>query len=352
LRFGVFIHEQSCVKPREFWEVTMRFLQISKRGAMGALLAAGLAAIGLAGTEARAQAGGQLSIVTGGTGGVYYPMGGGLANILSKTLPNTQATAEVTGGSVDNLKAIGAGKADVGFSMVDAGMEALQGQGKFTSKLPVRTLAVIYPNVMHVVTTENTGIRTVAEMKGKRVSTGSPGSATEVMALRVLEAAGINPDKDIDRTRLGASESVAAQKDGKIDAFFWVGGLPTAAITDLAATPNTKLKLIDHDDLVEKMNAKHGKLYAATSIGKAVYPGMTADNKSTSVWNVLVVNESMPEQLAYDITKTVFEKQADLVAVHKEAANIKLENQSVANAGIPFHPGAAKYLAEKGVKLQ
>jgi len=299
-----------------------------------------------------AQTGQQISIVTGGTGGVYYPLGGGLANILSKTLPNMQATAEVTGGSVDNLKAIGAGKADVGFSMVDAGMDALNGQGKFTSKVPVRTLAVVYPNIMHVVTTDGSGISKVADMKGKRVSTGSPGSATEVMAVRVLEAAGLDPEKDVQRARLGASESVNATKDGKVDAFFWVGGLPTAAITDLAATPNTKMKLIDHADLVDKMNAKYGKLYAPTPIGKAVYPGMSADNKATSVWNVLVANATMTDQLAYDITKTVFEKQADLVAVHQEAANIKIENQSLANAGIPYHPGSLKYFAEKGVKVE
>jgi TRAP transporter TAXI family solute receptor len=313
-------------------------------------LASGAAML-LASPTVRAQ-GGQLSIVTGGTGGVYYPMGGGLANILTKSLPNTQVTAEVTGGSVDNLKAIGAGKADVGFSMADAGMEALQGQGKFSLKLPVRTLAVIYPNVMHVVTTEGSGITSVAGMKGKRVSTGSPGSATELMALRLLEAAGLDPHKDIQRTRLGASESVSATKDGKIDAFLWVGGLPTAAITDLGATPNMKMKLIDHDDLVEKMNDKYGKLYVSTPISANVYPGMAAPNKSSSVWNVLVVNAAMPDQRAYDITRTIFEKQADLVAVHKEAANIKLENQSLANAGIPFHPGAAKYLAEKGVKAE
>jgi uncharacterized protein len=314
-----------------------------------ALLALGVLAA--AAGEARAQST-QISVVTGGTGGVYSPLGGGLANILTKSLPNMQATAEVTGGSVDNLNAVGAGKADVGFSMVDAGMDALNGAGKFTAKLPVRTLAVIYPNIMHLVTTESSGIDKVAAMKGKRVSTGSPGSATEVMALRVLEAAGLDPDKDVKRERLGASESVSAQKDGKVDAFFWVGGLPTAAITDLAATPNTRMKLIDHSDLVEKMNAKYGKLYAQTTIPKSVYPGAAADNKASSVWNVLVVNEAMPEQLAYDITKTVFEKRDDLIAVHKEAANIKLENQSLTNAGIPFHPGALKYLAEKGVKVE
>ena len=112
------------------------------------------------------------------------------------------------------------------------------------------------------------------------------------------------------------------------------------------------MKLIDHSDLVEKMNAKYGQLYAPTLIPAAVYPGQSADNKASGVWNVLVVNASMPEQTAYDITRTIFEKQAELIAVHKEAGNIRLENQSVANAGLPFHPGAAKYLAEKGVTVE
>jgi uncharacterized protein len=309
-------------------------------------------ALGLGGDAVQAQSQ-QISIVTGGTGGVYYPMGGGLANILTKAIPGLQATAEVTGGSVDNLKAVGAGQADVGFSMTDAGLDAFNGQGKFSSKLPLRTLAVIYPNVMHVVTVDSSGVTKVADMKGKRVSTGSPGSATEVMALRVLEAAGLDPDKDVRRERLGAAESVSAQKDGKIDAFFWVGGLPTAAITDLAATPNTRMKLIDHEELIEKMNAKYGKLYAPSPIRASVYPGQTADNKASSVWNVLVVNASMPDKLAYDITKTLFDKRDDLIAVHKEAANIKLENQSNANAAsIPFHPGALKYFTEKGLKVE
>lgn len=315
-----------------------------------AVLAAGV--LTLAGGSAANAQSTQLSIVTGGTGGVYYPLGGGLANVLTKTLKNVQVTAEVTGGSIDNLKAIAAGQADLGFSMVDAGWDAMRGQGKFTSKLPVRTLAVVYPNIMHVVTSEATGIKTLADLKGKRVSTGSPGGATEVMALRVIEAAGLDPDKDMERVRLGASESVGAMKDNKIVAFFWVGGLPTAAVTDLAATPNVTIKLIDHADLVEKMNGKYGNLYAKATIGKSVYPGMAADNAATSVWNVLVANESMSEQMAYDITKTVFEKQADLVAVHKEAANIKLENQSIANAGIPFHPGSLKYFSEKGIKVE
>ena len=192
-----------------------------------------------------------ISIATGGTGGVYYPMGGGIAAVLSKHVPGMQATAEVTGGSVDNLKLIGSGKPYIAFAMTDASQDALRGEDKFKgNKVPLRTLMILYPNRMHVVTVEGRGIAKMADLKGKRVSTGSPGSATEVMAFRLIEAAGLDKDSDMKRERLGAAESVNAIKDGKIDAFFWVGGLPTAAVTDLANTPNTKVKLIDHADAV------------------------------------------------------------------------------------------------------
>jgi uncharacterized protein len=313
------------------------------------ILAAGIVA---GSAVALAQSGKQLSIATGGTGGVYYPLGGGFANILSKALPGITATAEVTGGSVDNLKLIGTGKADIGFVQVDASWDAINGLDKFTSgKLPIQALVVMYANHMHVVTVDGTGIGKIEDLKGKRISTGSPGSATEGFAFRVLEAAGLDKDKDVKRERLGAAESVNAVKDKKIDAFFWVGGLPTAAVTDLAATPSTKIKLLDIAPLTEKMNAKYGPLYAPASIPKATYTGMDADNANITVWNLMAVNASMPEQLAYDLTKTMMEKRADLAQVHKEALNIKDENQSAKKAGIPWHPGAVKYFKEKGLKI-
>src|SRR5258708_15218426 len=243
-----------------------------------------------------------LSIVTGGTGGVYYPLGGGLANMLGKYNPGWSATAEVTGGSVDNLKLIGAKRADVALAQADASYDAEKGQDKFKGA-PVKhmTLAVLYPNIMHVVTVEGKGIATVADLKGKRVSTGSPGSATEVMAFRVIEAAGLDKDKDMTRERLGASESTNAIKDGKIDAYFFVAGVPTSAITDLGATPGTTLKLIDHADGVDRMNAKYGPLYAKGVIPKGSYPGQDKDNQVSTVWNILGVHESMPDDVAYNI---------------------------------------------------
>ncbi len=292
-----------------------------------------------------------LSIATGGTGGVYYPLGGGLANILTK-VAGIDATAEVTGGSVDNMKLIGSGKPYIAFSQADAALEAVRGEDKFKDKkIPVRTLMILYPNRMHVVTIEGTGINSMVDLKGKRVSTGSPGSATEVMAFRLIEAAGLDKDKDMKRERLGVAESVNAIKDRKIDAFFWVGGLPTAGVTDLAATPGVKIKLIDHAQYVAAINKKYGNIYVEDVIPKSTYSGMTADNHQMTVTNILAANANLSDQTAYTIVKTIFDKRDDLIAVHKEAANIKLESQKTAASPVPFHPGAVKYFAEHGVKL-
>src|SRR5256884_5904284 len=210
-----------------------------------------------------------------------------MAAVLSRYVPGIQATAEVTGGSVANLQLIATGKPYLGMTMADATLDAYKGEDKFKGKpVPVRTLLVMYPNRMHVVTIEGTGINSMKDLKGKRVSTGSGGSATEVMAVRVIEAAGLDKDKELQRERLGVAESVNAIKDRKIDAFFWVGGLPTAAVTDLANTPGAKIKLIDHADLVPAMNQKWGNLYLQDVIPKSTYRGMDPDNPPPTAMNI------------------------------------------------------------------
>jgi hypothetical protein len=293
----------------------------------------------------------RISITTGGTGGVYYPLGGGMANILSKYVPGMQATAEVTGGSVDNLKLIQAGKSEVGFSMVDAAWDGYKGLDKFKdAPVQARTLMVLYPNRMQVVTVDGTGITKLSDLKGKRVSTGAPGSGVEVMALRVLDAMGLDPKKDIKQERLGASESVNAIKDRKIDAFFWVGGVPTAAITDLAATPGTKVRLLDHSEAITAMNAKHGPLYVKGIIPANSYSGQDKPIENIDVWNILLTNDKMSNDMAYNIVKTLMEKKPELVAVHKEAQNIELKYQAVGSP-LPWHPGAKKYFEEQGIKF-
>lgn len=293
----------------------------------------------------------RLSIATGGTGGVYYPMGGGMANILSKHIPYAEATAEVTAASVDNCLLVGATKADMALIMADVGWDALEGKGKFKEKLPIMTLAVLYINNMHLVTLEGKGIDKPMDLKGKRVSTGAPGSGTEVKALRVLEAYGLDPDKDMKRDKLGASESAGALKDGKIDAYFWDGGLPTASVTDLGATPGVKMKLIAHADAVPKMTEKYGPLYFKGVIPAKMYPGQDQEVGIARVSNLLICNKDMKDTVAYDIVKTLFERKPELVAVHKMAEELELAPQADGSP-LPFHPGAAKYFKEKGVKLK
>ena len=301
---------------------------------------------------AAAQQQNRISITTGGTGGVYYPLGGGMANILSKYVPGLQATAEVTGGSVDNLKLLGAGKSEVAFSMVDASWDAYNGFDKFKDgKVNARTLMVLYPNRTQIVTVDGTGINKLADLKGKRVSTGAPGSGVEIVTFRVLEAVGLDPKRDMKQERLSVAESANAIKDRKIDAFFWVGGVPTAAITDLAATPGVKIKLIDHAEANDAMNKKYGALYAKGTIPAGAYSGQDKPSEIIDIWNILVVSEKMSDAMAYSIVKTLFEKKAELVAVHREAENIELKNQALASP-LPFHPGARKYLEEQGIKVK
>jgi TRAP transporter TAXI family solute receptor len=294
----------------------------------------------------------RLSIGTGGTGGVYYPLGGGMANVLSKYVPGWQATAEVTGASIANLQLIGAGKQDLGLTMADAAWDAYSGLNKFKEgKVNARTLMVLYPNKLQVVTVEGSGINKMVDLKGKRISTGEPNSGTEVMALRLLEAAGIDKDKDLKRERLSVAEGVNAIKDRKIDALIWAGGLPTAAISDLAATPGIQIKLIDHGEYVDAMNKKYGPLYALDKIKGGIYKGQSADVSNIDVWNLLVASDKMSDKMAYTIVKTLIEKKDELVAVHKEAQNISLDVQGLGSP-IPFHPGAKKYFEERGVKFK
>lgn len=318
---------------------------------MKMLIRAGLLSLVLASVPALAQKNEtQLSIGTGGTGGVWYPLGGAMANILSKTLPNLTVTAEVTGGSVDNIKLISTGQSKLGFSMTDAAWDAHQGQGKFKEKVSLRTLAVFYPQKNHVVTLEGNGIDRMSDLKGKRVSVGSPGSGSEIIALRVLDAYGINPDKDIIKQRLGVAEAVNALKDRKIDAFIHNAAIPIPAVTDLGASPGIKMKLIDHSDAVAAMNKKYGPLYSRGTLPQKTYPGQNRDAATVDVWAVLLTDDKMSEQGAYNIVKTLFEKKPELMLVAKDTAHMTYENQFEGASPIPFHPGALKYFAEKGFK--
>ena len=286
----------------------------------------------------------RLSIATGGTGGVFYPYGGGIAKVISESIPNVEATAEVTAASVDNLKFLRDHKVDLAFTTGDMLADAVNGTDAFAgTKLPLRALAVLYVNYTHVVTLASTSIRSLADLKGKVVSTGSPGSGGEVTAFRVLEAAGIDPATGITKQSLGVAQAVDALKDGKIDAFFWSGGLPTSAIVDLAHTPGMSMRLLANDDILPALQRAYGSsLYFIRKVPRDVYPGLEQDVPVVSVTILLAAHESMPEQLAYDITRTLFEHQTELAAIHPEAKNLTLAT-AVEGSPAPFHDGAIRY---------
>ena len=292
----------------------------------------------------------RLSIATGGTGGIFYVFGGGIAAVISKHVPGVEATAEVTAASVDNCKLIMARKVDLGFILADNAHEAISGIEKFksTGKIPLRALAVLYPAVSHIVTVEGSGIDKIQDLKGKRVSLGAPGSGSEALALKILEALGLDINRDIRRERLSVAESAGALKDRKIDAFFWGGGIPTAAVLDLAATPGVKIKLIAHDDLLEKLNKKYGPVYYRLVIPKETYPGMTQPVPVIAQGNMLVCHEKLEEKVAYEILKAIFENREELKLIHKEADKLTPEN-AVVGSPIPFHPGAIQYYKERKV---
>jgi TRAP transporter TAXI family solute receptor len=286
-----------------------------------------------------------LNVVTGGTGGVYIVYGAGLADVLTKKM-KVAASAQQTTASVDNMKFIGQGKADLAFTLADTAYDATQGKApQFTEKVDAKALAVLYTNFTHLVTKDGSGITKVADLKGKRVSMGSAGSGTEIIGNRTLEAYGLDPAKDIQRERLGIADSANALRDNRIDAFFWSGGLPTAAVNELANA--TKLKLIDLNEGIAKMASTYGPFYVPVKIPAGVYKDVP-ETAVSGVVNLLVVNAKFDAAFARAILTTMFDNKSDLETIHSEAKNLKLETATVGSP-IPFHEGAIEFYKAKGV---
>jgi TRAP transporter TAXI family solute receptor len=279
---------------------------------------------------------------------VYYPYGGGLAKLLNENIPGIRATAEVTAASVDNLKLIRDQKADIAFTLADTLADGVHGRGVFAggAAIPAMSLAVLYSNYTQIVTLAASGIAKVADLRGRVVSTGSPGSGTEIIAFRLLRAAGLDPERDVQHQALGVSESADALKDGKIAAFFWSGGLPSAAVQDLSHTPGMTIALVGSAELLPSLQRNYGALYFRLEIPASAYPGITVPVPVVGVANVLVVNRSMSDDLAYNVTRVLFEKQRDLAAIHPEAANLSLSTARTGSPA-PFHPGALRYYHER-----
>jgi TRAP transporter TAXI family solute receptor len=290
----------------------------------------------------------RLSIATGGTGGVFYPYGGGIAKVITESLPNVEATAEVTAASVDNLKFLKQGTSDLAFTMSDAAQDAVLARDEFKDfgAIPLRTLAVLYSSYTHLVTLDGAGITDVTQLKGRTISMGSPGSGTSTLGYRILEAAGLNTKSDIRTQSLGVAQSVDALKDGKIDAFFWNGGLPTASVLDLVNTPRIRARFLATDSLLPQLEKTYGaNLYYRAIIPKGTYQ-QDADIPVVGVAVLLVVAETMPEDLAHDITRVLFEKQPELATIHPQAKVLSLKTATTGSP-IPFHPGAIRYYRDQ-----
>src|SRR3712207_2032615 len=246
-----------------------------------------------------AQSGGPLAFATGGTGGVYYPYGGGIANLLSSELEGTTVTVQETNASVDNMQLLASGQAQLAFGLGDVVSDAANGENTFSEALPLCSLGNIYNNFTHVFTTADTGITTIEDLRGKRVSPGAVGSASEVTADRIMQAAGLDPQADIERAQLGVAETVAAIQDGTVDAGFWSGGLPTGAIVDLASTD--ELVLIPTAEYADAMAEEYGDYYFADEIPANTYEGQAEPSPQVVSPNILVVRDDMDEQLQEEI---------------------------------------------------
>jgi hypothetical protein len=309
-------------------------------------LSLGLAACGGQRDEQSPGAGGRLSIATGNTTGVYYILGGGIAKIISADLPGYRATAEATKASKENVERIAAGRNDIAFSLADTAADAVKGAHSFTAKQPVKALMRIYPNTTHVIVRADSGIRSIAGMRGKSVSTGSPNSGTELIATRLLEANGMTV-ADIEQKRASLPETVEGMKDGSVDAMVWSGGLPTAGVKDLVASLGDKVRFLDLSAELPRLQGKYGDAYQPGVIPPAVYGTKGGTARSIVVANVLLVNSTMSDDLAAKLVRLIFDHKAELEQVHPEARNITL--QTAADTGdIPLHPGAEKALRELG----
>jgi TRAP transporter TAXI family solute receptor len=292
----------------------------------------------------------RLSIATGGTGGVYYIYGGALAHVISTYVPNVAATAEVTSASIDNLKFLRDGRADLALVSADAAADARQGTRAFKTfgRVPVVSLARLYTNYYYLVTLTGTGIASIADLRGRVVSTGVPGSATAMSAVRILHAAGIDVRTDIRQHELGIAASVDALKDGKIDATIQGGGAPISAFLDLQTTPRGALRLVPCAEVLPELQRVYGAtVYYQAEIPEATYPAQPEPVPVIGSGTLLVADEVMSDALAYEITTALFDHQAEIAAIHPEGRNLTLAS-AVTRSPLPFHPGAIRYYRERG----
>lgn len=287
-----------------------------------------------------------LALATAGTGGVYYVLGGSIAEIWSRDVPEVVAVAEVTGGSVENLSLLMTGQVDVAFSMGTNALEAYEASGSFEGREPgqVLALAALYANVLQLATVEGTGVTRLADLAGRRVSVGAPGSGTEVGARILLEANGIGYE-DFQPQRLNFNETANALRDGNVDAGFWSAGPPVSTIMDLATARSVRLIPITAEEV--RRAAADDPTLRPDTIPAQAYRGQDSPVETLSTPNILAVRADMPEELAYALVQALLDGREELVGVHPVARRISAE-YTLEVSPIPLHPGVVRYLRERG----
>ena len=291
-----------------------------------------------------------VTIGSGGVGGTYYPLGGVMAELLTKGNVDIKATSRSTAASKENCRLVASNKAQVGMTMGSTLYQAYTGTEAFKDdgKLPLLTLMHMYAAPQHLVTTTRTGIKKFADIKGKKVSLGAQGGGDQLLSLMILEAAGMDPDKDLRKQQLSQPEAVTALKDGNIDAAFFNFAVPGSAVMEIAAVRDVVLIPLP-DDVIAKVTKKHPFLMSYT-ITKGAYSKQDQDVKTVADGNFLVVNEKLPEKVAYDMVKIFIEKKEDIMKVTPQAADFTPQKSGVGI--IPFHKGAAGYFREKDVTVE
>jgi TRAP transporter TAXI family solute receptor len=287
-----------------------------------------------------------INILTGGTSGVYYPLGVALSQIFTDHVPESRPSVQATKASVENLNLLQEGKGEIAFTLGDSLALAVSGNTEAGFAAPLdklRTVAAIYPNYVQVVASQESGIKTLADLKGKRLSVGAPASGTELNARAILAAAGMSYDDLGQVEYLPFAESVELMKNRQLDATLQSAGLGVASIRDLASSvPITVV------EVPAEVVAKAGAPYQAATIPAGTYEGQSADVATASVQNYLVTHSGVADDVVYGMTKALFENLDDMVAAHAAAKAISLENAAT-NPPAPLHPGAEKYFKEKGV---
>ncbi|MDO5724959.1 MAG: TAXI family TRAP transporter solute-binding subunit [Tissierellia bacterium] len=304
-----------------------------------------------------------LSIATGGTGGTYYPLGGALSNIFNGSDMGLQATAQSTGASVENVELIHNGEAEIAFIQNDIAYYAFNGielfgegeiekDGKVEKREKreypdIRGLCTLYPEVVQIIAADGSGIESVEDMKGKKVAVGAPGSGTEVNARQVLAAHGLTYDDLGKADYLSFSEATDQIKNGQVDAAFVVAAIPSSSVTELATTHDIHLVPIAED----KANALIADYpyYTYMDIQPGDYKGQEEPVAAVAVQAMLIVNESMDEDLVYNLTKNMFENLNVIEESHARGKDITLES-ALEGMSIELHPGAKKFFDEEGIK--